>query len=110
MPENKQPFRQHPLCSCYIKVQLDESRKQTTQFIYQTTLMESGFSLPDPKDFASRTYNSVQSNLNISLDATVEEEDIEEAESEFMAKTGSSTPKGKAESDKDVADTDLKNE
>ncbi|KAK8996565.1 hypothetical protein V6N11_081835 [Hibiscus sabdariffa] len=32
----------------------DEGVKQTDQLIYQTTLMESGFPLPDPKDFASR--------------------------------------------------------
>jgi len=42
--------------------------------MYQTALFESGFMLDDPKDFASRVYNSVKSSLNISPDATVEEE------------------------------------
>ncbi|PPS07827.1 hypothetical protein GOBAR_AA12786 [Gossypium barbadense] len=36
----------------------DEGVKQTAQLIYQTALMESGFNLPDPKDFASRIYSS----------------------------------------------------
>ncbi|KAL2512853.1 Endoplasmin-like protein [Abeliophyllum distichum] len=61
----------------------DESVKQTAKLIYQTALMESGFILHDPKDFASRIYSSVKTSLNISPDATVEEEvDVEEAETE----------------------------
>ncbi|EOY15055.1 Chaperone protein htpG family protein isoform 3, partial [Theobroma cacao] len=59
----------------------DEGVKQTAQLIYQTALMESGFSLPDPKDFASRIYSSVKSSLNISPDATIEDDDdVEETE------------------------------
>ncbi|PPD84336.1 hypothetical protein GOBAR_DD18744 [Gossypium barbadense] len=52
----------------------DEGVKETAQLIYQTALMESGFNLHDPKDFASRIYSSVKSSLYISPDATVEEE------------------------------------
>ncbi|CAH9097003.1 unnamed protein product [Cuscuta epithymum] len=52
----------------------DESVKETAQLMYQTALMESGFMLNDPKDFASRIYNSVKSGLSISPDAEVEEE------------------------------------
>ncbi|KAL6498647.1 heat shock protein 90 [Orobanche gracilis] len=59
----------------------DESVKQTAQLMYQTALVESGFLVNDPKDFASRIYSSVKSSLNISPDATVEEEDdVEEVE------------------------------
>ncbi|KAE8680386.1 Endoplasmin-like protein [Hibiscus syriacus] len=93
-----------------IKDPEDEGVKQTAQLIYQTALMESGFSLPDPKDFASRIYSSVQSSLNISPDATVEEEeDAEEAETETETKAGSGTPKGEAEPDTDESN-DLKDE
>ncbi|XP_022884719.1 endoplasmin homolog [Olea europaea var. sylvestris] len=61
----------------------DESVKQTARLMYQTALMESGFILNDPKDFASRIYSSVKSSLNINPDATVEEEDdVEEVEVE----------------------------
>ncbi|OIT20902.1 PREDICTED: endoplasmin homolog [Nicotiana attenuata] len=61
----------------------DESVKQTAQLMYQTALLESGFLLNDPKDFASRIYSSVKSSLNVSPDAAVEEEeDIEEPEAE----------------------------
>ncbi|KAJ4840684.1 heat shock protein 90 [Turnera subulata] len=71
----------------------DESVKHTAQLIYQTALMESGFMLNDPKDFASRIYSSVKSSLNISPDATVEEEDDVEEDA------GSSN--SEAETDKD---------
>ncbi|KAM0047111.1 Endoplasmin [Helianthus debilis subsp. tardiflorus] len=58
----------------------DASVKTTAQLMYQTALMESGFMLPDPKDFASRIYDSVKASLSISPDASVEEEDeVEEA-------------------------------
>lgn len=77
--------------------------KQTAQLIYQTALMESGFNLPDPKDFASRIYDSVKSSLNISPDATIEEEDdVEETETEI--KDGASTSKSEAEPDTEPSD------
>lgn len=62
----------------------DESVKETAQLMYQTALMESGFMLTDPKDFASRIYDSVKSSLHISPDAAVEEEEdeVEEPEAE----------------------------
>nr|AIZ68158.1 heat shock protein 90 [Albuca bracteata] len=61
----------------------DESIKQTARLMYQTALMESGFLLNDPKDFAERIYSSVKASLDISPDATAEEEDdIEETEAE----------------------------
>ncbi|XP_068639941.1 endoplasmin homolog [Aristolochia californica] len=59
----------------------DESLKQTARLVYQTALMESGFLPNDPKDFASRIYDTVKSSMDISPDATVEEEaDVEEEE------------------------------
>ncbi|KDP36908.1 hypothetical protein JCGZ_08199 [Jatropha curcas] len=84
----------------------DASVKQTAHLIYQTALMESGFMLSDPKDFASRIYSSVKSSLNISPDATVEEEeDVEEPEPE----TETETETEKKESSKDDTDTDPSN-
>lgn len=66
----------------------DESVKQTARLIYQTALMESGFNLNDPKEFASSIYKSVQKSLDISLDATVEEDDdAEEPEAEEKEST-----------------------
>ncbi|CAL1383932.1 unnamed protein product [Linum trigynum] len=59
----------------------DEGVKATAQLMYQTALMESGFMLSDPKDFASRIYSSVKTSLSISPDAAVEEEEeVEESE------------------------------
>lgn len=77
----------------------DESVKQTARLMYQTALFESGFMLDDPKDFASRVYNSVKSSLNISPDATVDEEN--EAEEVETEKKEDST---KTETNDDVKD------
>ncbi|KAI3861375.1 hypothetical protein MKW98_000327 [Papaver atlanticum] len=74
----------------------DASVKQTARLMYQTALMESGFMLSDPKDFASSIYSSVRSSLNISPDASVEEEDdLEETEVETESKSDTKDNKGK---------------
>jgi len=69
----------------------DENVKQTAQLIYQTALFESGFLLNDPKDFASKIYDSVKTSLDISPDATVEEEDENEVETESETKEEAAT-------------------
>ncbi|KAL5557863.1 hypothetical protein UlMin_034074 [Ulmus minor] len=80
----------------------DESVKETAQLIYKTALVESGFMLTDPKDFASQIYNSVKTSLNISPDAAVEEEEeAEEVEAETETKEGSATPKDDEDGVKD---------
>jgi heat shock protein beta len=66
-----------------------ESLKQTARLVYQTALMESGFNLPNPKDFASSIYKSVQKSLDLSPDATVEEEDEVEEQPEAEEKESS---------------------
>ena len=89
-----------------VKDSEDESVKQTAQLIYQTALMESGFISNDPKDFASRIYSTVKSSLNISPDATVEEEDdVEEAEAEE-----SETKEGSANDGEDTEPSAVKDE
>ncbi|CAN6539211.1 unnamed protein product [Malus baccata var. baccata] len=86
----------------------DESVKKTAQLIYQTALMESGFNLPDPKDFASRIYSSVKSSLNINPDVAVEEEDdAEEVETETAATEAAATPEAEAEADADSLKDEL---
>lgn len=75
--------------------------------MYQTALMESGFMLSDPKDFASRIYDSVKTSLSISPDATVEEEDeVEEVEVESSPKeeTDSTPTEEEAEIETDIKD------
>lgn len=90
-----------------VKDSEDESVKKTARLIYQTALMESGFFLNNPKDFASQIYASVSSSLNISPDASVEEEDdIEEAESDSSPKEKEST----AAEDAEAETSDLKDE
>lgn len=68
----------------------DESVKETAQLMYQTALIESGFLLNDPKDFAARIYNSVKSGLKISPDAVADEEvEAEETETNDATETKS---------------------
>ncbi|XP_042489301.1 endoplasmin homolog [Macadamia integrifolia] len=87
-----------------VKDSEDENVKQTARLMYQTALMESGFILNDPKDFASSIYSSVKSSLNISPDAAVEEEDdVEEAEVESEEATSKGDETGTT---KDNADTE----
>ncbi|WOG97767.1 hypothetical protein DCAR_0417108 [Daucus carota subsp. sativus] len=78
----------------------DTSVKQTAELVYQTALMESGFVLSDPKDFASRIYGSVKNSLKISPDAMPEEEEeVEETKAESSVQDDSAK-----EDDKDVKD------
>ena len=73
--------------------------------MYQTALMESGFMLSDPKDFASRIYDSVKTSLSISPDATVEEEEeVEEAPE------AESSPTEETESPPTEEEADIKDE
>ncbi|XP_078448296.1 chaperone protein htpG family protein [Wolffia australiana] len=63
----------------------DVGAKQAAQLMYQTALMESGFMLSDPQDFAAKVYSSVRTSLSISPDATVEDDNAEEVEAEEAA-------------------------
>eukprot|EP00268_Persea_americana_P025146 TRINITY_DN244_c0_g1_i3.p1 TRINITY_DN244_c0_g1~~TRINITY_DN244_c0_g1_i3.p1 ORF type:complete len:818 (+),score=225.71 TRINITY_DN244_c0_g1_i3:130-2583(+) len=69
-----------------VKDPQEESVKQTARLIYQTALMESGFMLNDPKDFASGIYDTVKASLKISPDAVVEDEDDVEEDAEVDSK------------------------
>ncbi|KAF8023561.1 hypothetical protein BT93_F0924 [Corymbia citriodora subsp. variegata] len=88
----------------------DESVKNTAQLMYQTALMESGFMLSDPKDFASRIYDTVKSGLSISPDAAVEEDDDAE-EPEIESKEEASAPnKDEPDATEDAETTEAKDE
>ncbi|KAG0589015.1 hypothetical protein M758_2G239300 [Ceratodon purpureus] len=56
----------------------DDSAKQAAKLVFETALLESGFVLEDPKDFATRIYSVIKANLNVSPDAVVEEDEVEE--------------------------------
>ena len=73
------------LCERVTQSPEDENIKQTAKLIYQTALMESGFILNDPKEFASSIYSTIKTTLNVNPDATVEEED--ETEEEAVVET-----------------------
>lgn len=60
----------------------DDSAKQAAKLVFETALLESGFVLEDPKDFASRLYSVIKANLNVSPDAVVEEDEEVEEETE----------------------------
>ncbi len=67
----------------------DEGAKEVAKLVYETALVESGFILEDPKDFATRIYSVISSTLNVDPDAEIEEEDETEDEIE---KEESQTP------------------
>ncbi|KAJ4967194.1 hypothetical protein NE237_019043 [Protea cynaroides] len=79
-----------------VKEPEDENVKQAARLVYHTALMESGFTLADPKDFAANIYSTVKASLNISPDAAVEEED--DAEEEAEVDTKEATRKGDEDS------------
>lgn len=56
----------------------DDSAKQAAKLVFETALLESGFVLEDPKDFATRIYSVIKANLNVSPDAVVEDDEVEE--------------------------------
>lgn len=78
----------------------DEVAKQSAMLIYETALVESGFNLENPKDFAKRLYTVIKANLNLSPDAEAEneEEADEEGEKESPVEEGEMTD-GFVESD-----------
>ncbi|KAI8013614.1 hypothetical protein LOK49_LG05G03785 [Camellia lanceoleosa] len=90
----------------------DASVKHTAQLMYQTALMESGFVNNDPKDFASRIYDSVKASLNISPDTAVEEEDdVEEPEAESETREEAAADSdSKADEADDDSDSGFKDE
>jgi heat shock protein beta len=94
-----------------VKDSEDVTVKQTAQLIYQTALMESGFVLNDPKDFASRIYESVKSSLDISPDVAVEEEDYSEEVVEVESEKKEATSSSNAEAEGDIEEpSDFKDE
>ena len=52
----------------------DDVARQAAALLYETALLESGFTLEDPKIFASRIHSVIKLNLNVDPDAQVEEE------------------------------------
>jgi heat shock protein beta len=60
----------------------DESAKEAAKLIFETALLESGFVLEDPKDFATRIYSVIKSNLNVSPDAEVDVDDDDDDDTE----------------------------
>ncbi|KAG0583708.1 hypothetical protein KC19_3G156800 [Ceratodon purpureus] len=52
----------------------DDVARQAAALLYETALIESGFTLDDPKIFASRIHSVIKMNLNVDPDAQVQEE------------------------------------
>ncbi|CAI5963725.1 unnamed protein product [Closterium sp. NIES-64] len=91
----------------------DETAVSVASTLYETALIESGFSLEDPTKFAARIFSALKTNLKIDPDAAVEEEEedeegTEEGSSESKGEDGIETISlgGDDESAEDDADVD----
>ncbi|CAI5494528.1 unnamed protein product [Closterium sp. Naga37s-1] len=91
----------------------DETAVSVASTLYETALIESGFSLEDPTKFAARIFSALKTNLKIDPDAGVEEEEedeegTEEGSSESKGEDGIETISlgGDDESAEDDADVD----
>jgi heat shock protein beta len=62
----------------------DYSAKQAAKLVYETALLDSGFMLEDPKDFATRLYSVIKTNLEASSDAALE---VDEKDQETKDRT-----------------------
>lgn len=62
----------------YYTIAQDDSARQAAKLVFETALLESGFVLEDPKDFATRIYSVIKANLNVNPDAVVEDDEVEE--------------------------------
>lgn len=51
-----------------------EGAQQSAKLIYETALLESGFVLENPKEFALHVHSILGANLNLGKDIQVEEE------------------------------------
>lgn len=70
------------------------------RLMYQTALMESGFTVENPNDFANKIYDYVKKSLSINPNAAVEEEDdTEEATVEENESSAKSTEMDDAQAD-----------
>jgi heat shock protein beta len=82
----------------------DESAKEAAKLIFETALLESGFVLEDPKDFATRIYSVIKSNLNVSPDAEVDVDDDDDDDDD----TEDEVEKEEADMDFEIASEDKK--
>lgn len=59
----------------------DESVKDLATVLYETAMLESGFTFDTPADFAGRLFKLVRKNMGVPDDAAVDEDDdVEEDE------------------------------
>jgi len=84
----------------------DEDTKDLATILYESALLQSGYSLNDPNSFAKRFFKIFNGAMGISKDAPIEEPEIDLDDDEDDA------PKGKAHihtDDGDDLDLDLDN-
>ncbi|GAQ88298.1 heat shock protein 90 [Klebsormidium nitens] len=79
----------------------DESAKDSAKLIYETALLESGFALDKPKEFAARLYEVIQKDLGVDAGDFAGVEEAEEDEPEEPTK------EAEAETPADEADVEV---
>lgn len=69
----------------------DEKVKQTASLLFATATVRSGYMLQDTEDFGKRVERLIRADLEVPLDAPVEEEEMEIAEEESAKADAKST-------------------
>lgn len=83
----------------------DPTARAVASTLYETALIESGFSLEDPTKFAERIFTALRSTMNIDPEAKVDEEEEEEGGEEES--TASEEGVDSNDDDGDAADLDV---
>ncbi|KAI8467493.1 MAG: Hsp90 protein-domain-containing protein [Monoraphidium minutum] len=85
----------------------DATAGQSASLLFETALLESGYSLDDPKDFATRMYKVLGGEMGLKGDLAADEADAVEAEAEAKAKAKAEA-KDDDEDDEDDEDEGVK--
>lgn len=84
----------------------DEGAPKIAKLLYETSLLESGFDIAEPRDYASLVHSILKAQMGIAADAEVQEEVEEEEETEGKEDDGEVEEEEAVDGTEDVLDLD----
>merc|ERR1711974_444237 len=84
----------------------DKAAMDTSQVLFQTALIESGYEIADPSALVNRVYRLMSKELGVDPDAPVKEVEVPEGEEEEAEDDDKDDDKDDEEKDDDGADAD----